>query len=247
MVSLLLVCQSLIADNVPVAPLLPRQDTQLGPVYTLESGSMEVVISPSQGGIISLRLWQGNEILETPIQIEFTSLTVSSSPEVPWEHRGWRTHEGNQVVMLHRSLPPPLSCRVIHLIELPTAGDRLRQTTRITGIGPGDQRLLKPTAHWRLKHPEHLWTREPYHIVAWQQYFTAWNVHWHIEDLTSSLEGSDSARLDADHVEIESSPGTLKLPPQGWTLICTLNLQINRRHPDQPAIELIHSWPPSQN
>lgn len=236
-----------LADNVPVAPLLPNQSASAGPVYTLETSALKVTVVPSKGGITSLRLWRGEEILDSPLRIEPTLRDTASMAEVPWESRGWRTHAGDQVVMLTRSLGPPLSCRVIQLIELPADGTHLRLTTRITGTGPGDQRLLKPTAHWTLKRPEHMWTREPFTILAWRREYTAWSVNWNIEDLTSPLEGEISSRMTPQQVEMESSPGHLRLPPQGWTLICTLALQIYRGNPDQPAIEILHTWPSPLN
>ncbi|MDA3874877.1 MAG: hypothetical protein PF795_13080 [Kiritimatiellae bacterium] len=183
--ALLLGFRWVLADNVPVAPLLPDQSETVGPVYTLETSSLQVKIVPSEGGITSLRLWEGEELLDSPLRVEPTLQDEPSTSEVPWENRGWRTHEGNQVVMLARSLGPPLSCRVIHLIELPADGTHLRLTTRITGTGPGDLRLLNPTAHWVLKRPEQLWTRDPIQILSWQQQYTAWSVDWHIEDLSS--------------------------------------------------------------
>ncbi len=247
MMTLLVVFCGVRADNVPVAPLLPDQSESGGPVYTLETRSLQVTIVPSEGGITSLRLWGEEELLKSPLRIEPTLQNTPSTSEVPWESRGWRTYEGNQVVMLTRSLGPPLSCRIIQLIELPAEGTHLRVTTRITGTGPGDQRLLKPTAQWTLKRPEHMWTRDPYHILAWQHHYTAWSVNWHIEDLTSALEGGIFSHMTQQHVEMQSSPGHLQLPPQGWTLICTLALQVNRGNPDQPAIEIIHTWPPSLN
>lgn len=231
------------SDNVPVAPILPEQSESDGPVYSLNTSSLQVKVRPSRGGITSLRLWESEELLESPIQIGPALQDAATRSEVPWESRGWRTHEGNQVVMLARSLGPPLSCRVIHLIELPSDGTRLRLTTRITGTGPGDQRLLKPSAQWTMKRSEHLWTREPFHILARGHHYTAWSVNWQIEDLTPALDGDFSARMTPRHVKMESSPGHLQLPPQGWTLICTLDLHIHRGDPDQPAIEILHTWP----
>lgn len=235
------------ADNVPVAPLLPDESEGVGPVYTLESNALRVKIVPSEGGITSLRFWQGEEILESPLRIVPASHDIPSAAEVPWESRGWRTHEGNQVVMWTRNLGPPLSCRVIHLIELPVSGSHMRLTTRITGTGPGNQRLLKPSAQWAIKPPEHMWTRGRFRILARRQDFSAWSVDWRIEDLTASLDSDITSRMKDTRVDMQSSPGQLQLPPQGWTLICSLHLQINRGNPDQPAIEVLQSWPASLN
>ena len=248
----------LFADQIPVAPLHPQTDDTGGEIYRIQAGKLTVTVSPAKGGVVSIQTADEGELLQSPIHVS----SSSQAPSRPWRHRGWETSEGASVVMLSRSMGPPLSLRVVHLIEIPADGQSLRQVTRITATGPGNPDLIRPAADWRVSPADTLWTRAeadeacggwtqapprhsdtPYRVLGYPGLFAYWSCDWEVEEPEQLLKDA-KLRFTATDGEFHSQPGERDVPAQGWTLICDLRLKLTRPSPGVPPCEVLTSWSP---
>lgn len=211
------------ADDVPVAPIPLKTRTQGTRVYELSNRLIKVSVSPEEAAVISMEHPPGKEWLMAPLRITPAAPAATSAP---WEHRAWKTSEGRQVVMLTKSMGPPLRLRVVHLIELIPGAPSLRQTTRILATGPGQQALLAPELTLGLPVPEERVEISPAHRVLHYKDFTChWNVTWQLEMPASAVAGESQEEVADNLLTLSSKPGLLPgLPPQGWTLSCELLL-----------------------
>jgi len=215
-----------VSDDVPIAPLLPIEHTTWGKVYILEAEQLEVVVSPEEGAVVSLKHRIAGDFIYSPLRIEPTpKVTTEASLTGNWENRAWRTSEGRQVVMLSRSVGPPLSLRIVHLIEVNATGTTFSQRTRITGTGPGDHSLLGPSFEVGLSpSPDTSLVNDAYSL-RYGDIGTTWQSTWSIESPERPIESS----LNVDETRkgnlLSGHPTSeLALPPQGWTLLCTVNM-----------------------
>ncbi|WFB35070.1 hypothetical protein P3T73_12960 [Kiritimatiellota bacterium B12222] len=230
----------LFADDVPVAPLTKISEPTWGEIYQLSSEGLTVWVSPATAGIVSLKFKGDDEMLEKPIQISAFSATAQTDPAPLWENRAWRTSEGRQVVMLTQNFGPPLSLRIVHLIELSASGEQLRQTTRITATGPGDPELLAPQLHIALTPPDRILKKEQLIFTQVQDLLCQWESRWEIEMPAQFLSNTLHYAPAEGHPNFTSTPEkSFSLPPQGWTMIHSILLDVSTlTTPDPQAIEL---------
>ncbi|MGA0334523.1 MAG: hypothetical protein ACO3NW_11280 [Kiritimatiellia bacterium] len=216
------------ADDVPIAPLGMEQVAPWGEVYTLEAKMLRLVISPETASVVSLQHRISGEWLEAPLRCRAFSEAPRDLQQTDWESRAWRTSEGRQLVMLSRSFGPPLSLRIVHLIELNPEGTGFTQRTRITGTGPGDQSLLTPLLEAPLRRPSEL--REGPHalFLRYEGIICSWQADWRIESPEQPLESSFGAGTKENSLLLSSQPlPPYPLPPQGWTLLCEFSMKWN--------------------
>lgn len=234
-----------VADNVPVAPLTMQKNADWGEVYQLTTKHFTLLISPTEAAVVSLKFRNGEERLQTPIQILATNLTTDTHPPSNWESRAWRTNEGQQVVMLAKSFGPPLSLRVVHLIETMPEGNAFRQLTRISSTGPGNPALFKPNLFFDLRASENLQRAEPSILFTdLPDALAAWRVQWQLEQPEMKLGGDLKISKHKQTLGVMSEPKlNERLPPQGWTMLCNFQMIFVLSDPEIPSTEQLLKWP----
>ncbi len=225
------------ADDVPVAPISSTPLAEWGEVYEISSKKVSLIVSPEVGAVVSMRQSGMGEHLLSPLRIQAMPRTFE---EKPWESRAWRTSAGKQVVMLHRNMGEPFNLRVVHVIELSAAGDHYRQTTRITGLAPGAEEFLAPSIETTLRIPDEEKTSDPAGVqLAYGPTVTRWNFHWEIELPEDALDAEIQLKKVDDHLLLASLPGeALNLPPQGWTILSSLDIFWSTKTQIPPANDL---------
>jgi hypothetical protein len=238
-----------VADNVPVAPLNTQKDAEWGEVYQLTTKYFTLLVSPVEAALVSLKFRNGEEHLQAPIKILAGDFSAFPTTASVWENRAWRTSEGQQVVMLAKSFGPPLSLRVVHLIETMPDGNAFRQLTRISSTGPGNPSYFKPKLSFHLTATENSESKDPSVLyLNLPDALAAWQVQWQLEQPEMKLEGDLKIRKNPQSLEGMSAPELhLLLPPQGWTLLCNLQMVYKLSDPEIPSTEQVLKWPSSLN
>lgn len=233
----------------PVAPIQMQKDVVWGDVYAVTTRNLTVLISPEAGEVVSVKIRNGEERLLRPLQLSVSAYQPDLNPAPKWESRAWRTSDGQQVVMLVKNMGPPLSLRVVKLIEVMPEGNAFSQLTRITATGPGDPAWLSPELSIALALPAQHEIETSVLRAAYPEGLSGVHIRWQIEqpesDLTLPLKVTET---DAA-LEVTSNPdlNIEELPPQGWTLLCHLQMVFAVPHPDHLTLEQALKWPPPVN
>jgi len=216
---------SLLADDVPVAPIPVQEVNEGEPVYKLIENGFKVIVSPAQGGIAQISYKGLSDLLVRPIETQ----VFLTKDNTPWEHRAWRTSEGKQVVMLTKTVGEPHRLRIVHLIEVSPDGNRLLQTSRITSLGPNDLNGIKPFIQMTLKSPDELMDGQVAHRLRYATHELSLNISWGIQDPYEQLLPEETI---LNHEEGFLFKSILKdkrdLPPQGWTLLGKMEMNLQK-------------------
>ncbi|MDF3127950.1 hypothetical protein P0Y35_01945 [Kiritimatiellaeota bacterium B1221] len=210
-------------DDVPVAPISSTQVENWGEVYEISTKKVSLIVSPQVGAVVSIRPSGMEEQLLSPLQIQAMPQPVE---EKAWESRAWRTSAGKQVVMLQRNLGEPYFLRVVHVIELNPTGEHLRQTTRITGLAPEAVDFLNPAIETTVLPPDlHKPSDTADVYLVYGTVANTWKSHWEIELPEDRLSPEVEIQTSPTQLVFSSRPReSLVLPPQGWTVLCSLDL-----------------------
>lgn len=215
---------SLLADDVPIAPILLETSSNDHQAYQLTSKHLSLQVSPEKGGIVVLNAPGEENFLSSPITFK---ISEDEKNEI-WESRAWRTNEGKQVVMLKKNIMSPQPLRIVHFIELSTTGEKLIQSTRITSLGPGDQHLLRPLYQIALRAPDEEMSIENQTNLSYAENQLLIKTSWEIEDPEIRLaEVKKIVHLENSLVCETSPPSELELPPQGWSLLAKIEFQLS--------------------
>lgn len=231
-------------DNVPVAPMHAAADADHGEVFTLTARHFRLLVSPRTGEVVSLKFADGVERLTDPIRISALKQPEMHPSPDPWENRAWRTSEGKQVVMLAKSFGPPLSLRVVHVIEVLPERNACRMVSRISATGPGDPELLGPRLSVTLNVDDMPGSEETAVLTGIADGLAAWRHQWHLELPEHPMPSRFDLHFLPGSLSLQSQAALPEdLPPQGWTLRGELHMLFDFPDEAPAATPIILKWP----